>query len=1159
MHFTAHPVDLGIFVVFLGITLIVGLSYGRNVETIQDYALGGRNFSTFTLTATIVATWFGGGFFYYTVAHIYSDGLSFIIAKMGSPLCLLITGQLLIIRMKEFLNNVSVAEALGKIYGKTVRSISAISGGMAQIGFIAMQFQVIARILALILDAQEELLTFISAAIVILYSTTGGIRAVTFTDVVQFFTFGTLIPILALIMWNDLQDPQQVADALANNPRFHFKEVVGWNMPFISAVALMLYYTTQGVTPAMFQRIAMARNINQARKAFTYSALIALLINLFMVWIAILLLADNPHLEPSKLVNYLIDKYAYIGFKGLLASGIVALAMSTTDSCVNTSVVLFTHDLAVPLGFSRFNALLTARFSTVIIGILGLLLSLYENDILSLLLLTGNAYLPIVGVPLWLAIFGFRSSKRAILIGMAAGFTTILLWRSLLAHTGIDSVMPAGLASLAFLLGSHYLLGEPGGWQKVAPTSPLGIERAMRRAAWQRRLQAIRNFKLYPYLQQNLPQQEGLYSLFGLYTIAATYTGFYTIGDVTLQSHREIYEGIYHTVLFATTAFITFPIWPPTVKSERFITFFWPIGIGAILFFAGMLLVILSQFHTMQVMVMIINLLIAILLLQWSSALILALSGVSLAVWFFKQYTGEALPWGEAGLLQFRIFYSLLLLTTLLIALFAGQQAYSQLGRKNKVLTHLDQENQANLLQAALENRKTLQALKGTGVERLLTIARDLQTIHLQGEEAEKLQAIQASLLPMAFQLQGIDTRAQDYLRLQIGTISIQSWLHSVQDKLQEKASAPFVGFQRTTQHHAMVCDAERLTTLLIKSIVALQASIEALPEEEQRPVLVDLEDTWLHYPLPDVAPGYIKQVQALRIGITTEEGLPPLAPSYDPKLATTEATTPETSHELEQLAHGRIIKAHYGYAAVSPSTLLYVIPVDVTEVRPKDMDKAYMELGDTLRRADDHFKDEARQIDAQAQEQAFLAALAARSSVDIGLVKSALELIKWYHGPVNRHSGEPFYLHPLAVAQIVLDYSQEEITIIGALLHDIVEDTPMLLEQLATGFGQEIAAVVDVVTHLQSSPGSLSKVKLSAEENIKMLERTGNTQALYVKLADRMHNMRTIEGHSSVIKQKQVATETMEFFVPLAERLGLQQAVEELTERCLAVLKKEE
>ncbi|MEM9417326.1 MAG: HD domain-containing protein, partial [Bacteroidota bacterium] len=98
----------------------------------------------------------------------------------------------------------------------------------------------------------------------------------------------------------------------------------------------------------------------------------------------------------------------------------------------------------------------------------------------------------------------------------------------------------------------------------------------------------------------------------------------------------------------------------------------------------------------------------------------------------------------------------------------------------------------------------------------------------------------------------------------------------------------------------------------------------------------------------------------------------------------------------------------------------------------------------------------------------------------------------------------------------------------------------------------------VDLVTHLQSIPGSMYKIKLSAEENLKMLGNSENKRGLYVKLADRMHNIRTIHGHRDLAKRRLVAQETLDFFVPLAEKLGLQKAIEEFEKRCLEVLNQE-
>ena len=135
------------------------------------------------------------------------------------------------------------------------------------------------------------------------------------------------------------------------------------------------------------------------------------------------------------------------------------------------------------------------------------------------------------------------------------------------------------------------------------------------------------------------------------------------------------------------------------------------------------------------------------------------------------------------------------------------------------------------------------------------------------------------------------------------------------------------------------------------------------------------------------------------------------------------------------------------------------------------------------------------------------------------------------------------------------MDYNTDEPTILGALLHDTVEDTPMLLPHIETVFGAETAAVVDVVTHLQSLGDSPYKIKLSEEENLQMLSRIGNTRALYVKIADRLHNMRTIHARPYE-RQLHRAQVTLDFFVPLAAgKLNLPAAAKELKERSLAVL----
>jgi (p)ppGpp synthase/HD superfamily hydrolase len=125
-------------------------------------------------------------------------------------------------------------------------------------------------------------------------------------------------------------------------------------------------------------------------------------------------------------------------------------------------------------------------------------------------------------------------------------------------------------------------------------------------------------------------------------------------------------------------------------------------------------------------------------------------------------------------------------------------------------------------------------------------------------------------------------------------------------------------------------------------------------------------------------------------------------------------------------------------------------------------------------------------------------------------------------------------------------------------LLHDTVEDTPMLLEHVEMRFGPVVRKVVDSVTHFESYQDSFYKAKLDDVENMGMLLQTSDRRALLVKVADRMHNMRTIGGHKSEEKKRAIAKETLSFFVPLALTLNIPPyAAEELQIRSEKVLGK--
>ena len=161
-------------------------------------------------------------------------------------------------------------------------------------------------------------------------------------------------------------------------------------------------------------------------------------------------------------------------------------------------------------------------------------------------------------------------------------------------------------------------------------------------------------------------------------------------------------------------------------------------------------------------------------------------------------------------------------------------------------------------------------------------------------------------------------------------------------------------------------------------------------------------------------------------------------------------------------------------------------------------------------------------------------------------------------HGSQKRASGAPYFSHPLEVAGILADYKFDSKTIITALLHDVVEDTNKDLKDIKINFGKEISHLVDGVTKLSKFEGRSAKFNQAENFRKLLLATSKDIRVLLVKLADRLHNMRTIAHIQDKDKRKKISYETLEIYAPLAERLGMQEVRSELDDLSFAVVEPE-
>ena len=175
----------------------------------------------------------------------------------------------------------------------------------------------------------------------------------------------------------------------------------------------------------------------------------------------------------------------------------------------------------------------------------------------------------------------------------------------------------------------------------------------------------------------------------------------------------------------------------------------------------------------------------------------------------------------------------------------------------------------------------------------------------------------------------------------------------------------------------------------------------------------------------------------------------------------------------------------------------------------------------------------------------------------DIDRLTAAYEYGSLMHDGQTRHSGEPYFSHPVAVASLLAEQRLDDDTIITALLHDAIEDTKSTYQAIAERFGDEVAQLVDGVTKLTNLELSSKDDKQAENFRKLLLAMSKDVRVILVKLGDRLHNMRTIK-HMREEKQHQKARETMDIFAPLAGRMGMQWMREELEDLSFRVLNPE-
>ena len=744
-----HDLDSLIFIGFLLLSITFGIASSYGITTIREYAVGDRNFSTATIAATLIATWVNGSDFFTTLSETYKHGLYYVWAAAGDVLCLLSVGIFFAPRLAEFLGKISIAEAMGELYGKNVRILTALAGCIGTAGIIAVQLKISGLLFEYAFDVPPVYGILIGGGIITMYSSLGGIKSVTFTDVIQLFTFGTIIPAIALFISSTVDSFHLVNQTLTTHELFDYTKVFDFSDDkALSFFFLFFFIAVPGFNPAIFQRIAMSKDTTQVARSFTVAAFSCFFIMLTIAWIGVIVLATQPHLDSSDVVKHILFDYSMVGLKGLTLTGVMAMVMSTADSYINSSAVLFVHDFCRPIGVNLAkNELAFARFASLIIGVLAMVVSLSSESLMDIIISTNIFYLPVVTVPFIMTVLGFRSTGKSVIIGMIAGFSALLICK-ILQLEDVTSVIPSMLANLIFLLGAHYLLRQPGGWVGIKDDTPLQEARDRRKRMIRQFVQSIKNFNLITFLRTNSGiTTEATYVYCGIFAIVSICSTAHALPQATKIQYAEILAIIYPTVLLMATGLLSYPLWLKSWKDASFISVYWNVCIFYILICASFTLVIISNFCHIQLMAFMINLVVIAVSLRWKWALFLISTGIILTIESFKFYLNvDHLP-EQITSIEFQTTYLLLLTSGMLFIFLRPQQEHTQF--LDEKVHYLEDESAfhkkeiSQLLDMKYEFLRNIEHESRTPITGIMSMAQVLNEAYDKLTDTQKRDAIQ--------------------------------------------------------------------------------------------------------------------------------------------------------------------------------------------------------------------------------------------------------------------------------------------------------------------------------------------------------------------------------------------------------------------------------
>ena len=427
--------DIFFISVFLVGNIVLGFISRRKCWDAKEAVFGkSSKFSNFTLLTSICATLLSATFFMNSIQKINIDGLPFVIDRLIMRTgTLLLTIIFLVPRIVVTKMAFSWYEYIGKIYGEKLRVIFATVNVCLSTAITARLFFVLSIIFSIILGCSAEMAKIFGiffAIILISYSAFGGLRAVTITDVFQFFVFITVILFLTLFFW--IKSPAEVHTNFVNlfngsNPKMTWAACFGDLEKTMFTLSIWMMTVIPDFPQELYQRCYASKNLKQTKKIIYISFFIFFLFVAVVVFLSLQIMASNSNLKKDEIIPYLVNHFSFPGLKGLFSIAVLSLAISTADSVLNGTAIVLTNDIISPISGCMVTSSLIRKM-TFVIGFFAIIISYFATTIFDTFAIVAEFAFPLTCFTFLAIILGVRTHKNVIYISMFTGIAPIIIY-----------------------------------------------------------------------------------------------------------------------------------------------------------------------------------------------------------------------------------------------------------------------------------------------------------------------------------------------------------------------------------------------------------------------------------------------------------------------------------------------------------------------------------------------------------------------------------------------------------------------------------------------------------------------------------------------------------------------------------------------------------